>query len=93
MYRIMSLTHDDVQGILKMIDAAEHLEGIEIVHGDFRLHVVRGARRDVQRAAVSPLPSATTPAPVPATVTSAPEATDFALPEWPRSPRAAEVRA
>ena len=35
------LTHDDVQSILKMIDAAEHLEEIEIVHGSFRLHVVR----------------------------------------------------
>ena len=41
------LTHDDVQSILKMIDAAEHLEEIEIVHGNFRLHVIRngGAQR------------------------------------------------
>jgi acetyl-CoA carboxylase biotin carboxyl carrier protein len=35
------LTHDDVQSILKLIDAAEHLEEIEIVHGPFRLHVIR----------------------------------------------------
>jgi acetyl-CoA carboxylase biotin carboxyl carrier protein len=44
-----NLTHDDVQSILKMIDAAEHLEEIEIVHGNFRLHVVRngsGSLRD-----------------------------------------------
>ncbi|NJO22977.1 MAG: acetyl-CoA carboxylase biotin carboxyl carrier protein [Sphingomonadales bacterium] len=37
----MDLTHSDVQCILKIIDAAEHLEEIEIVHGGFRLHVVR----------------------------------------------------
>ncbi|MBX9589851.1 MAG: hypothetical protein K2X43_11125 [Hyphomonadaceae bacterium] len=35
------LTHDDVQSILKMIDAAEHLQEVEIVHGRFRLHVIR----------------------------------------------------
>lgn len=38
----MNLTHDDVQAILKIVDAAEHLEEIELVHGGFRLHVVRG---------------------------------------------------
>ena len=37
----MDLTHNDVQSILKIIDAAEHLDEIEIVHGGFRLHVVR----------------------------------------------------
>jgi acetyl-CoA carboxylase biotin carboxyl carrier protein len=37
----MDLTHNDVQTILKIIDAAEHLEEIELVHGGFRLHVVR----------------------------------------------------
>ena len=37
------LTHSDVESILKMIDAAEHLNEIEIVHGGFRLHVVREA--------------------------------------------------
>lgn len=35
------LTHSDVESILKIIDAAEHLNEIEIVHGSFRLHVVR----------------------------------------------------
>ncbi len=35
------LTHSDVESILKIIDAAEHLNEIEIVHGGFRLHVVR----------------------------------------------------
>jgi len=35
------LTHSDVESILKIIDAAEHLNEIEIVHGNFRLHVVR----------------------------------------------------
>lgn len=37
------LTHSDVESILKIIDAAEHLNEIEIVHGSFRLHVVREA--------------------------------------------------
>ena len=37
----MDLTYSDIQSILKIIDAAEHLEEIEIVHGGFRLHVVR----------------------------------------------------
>lgn len=35
------LTHSDVESILKIIDAAENLNEIEIVHGSFRLHVVR----------------------------------------------------
>jgi acetyl-CoA carboxylase biotin carboxyl carrier protein len=37
----MNLTHDDVRNILKIIDEAEHLEEIELVYGDFRLHVTR----------------------------------------------------
>ena len=65
----MNLTHDDVQGILKIIDAAEHLEEIEIVHGGFRLHVVRGnggSRRDVQRVVPSTILPVGAPPPVPA---------------------------
>ncbi len=73
-YRSMSLTHDDVQGILKMIDAAEHLDEIEIVQGSFRLHVVRGARRDMQRAPATPPPTAATPAPAPEIEIPTPEA-------------------
>lgn len=44
------LTHSDVESIMKIIDAAEHLNEIEIVHGGFRLHVVRGARENSVRA-------------------------------------------
>jgi acetyl-CoA carboxylase biotin carboxyl carrier protein len=40
----MNLTHDDVRTILKIVDAAEHLEEVELVHGSFRLHVVRNSR-------------------------------------------------
>ncbi len=68
----MNLTHDDVQGILKMIDAAEHLEEIEIVHGSFRLRVVRGTRRDMERTTATP--PAVLPAPMPAAEISTPEA-------------------
>jgi len=53
------LTHNDVQSILKIIDAAEHLEEIEIVHGGFRLHVVRNGggslrARSQEQAAAEP---------------------------------------
>jgi acetyl-CoA carboxylase biotin carboxyl carrier protein len=53
----MNLTHDDVQAILKIVDAAEHLEEVEIVHGGFRLHLVRsanGALRQLQDATGAP---------------------------------------
>lgn len=42
------LTHSDIESILKIIDAAEHLNEIEIAHGSFRLHVVRDAERSSQ---------------------------------------------
>ena len=47
----MDLTHTDIQSILKIIDAAEHLDEIEIVHGDFRLHVVRNGNGNLREAA------------------------------------------
>ena len=37
----MDLKYSDVQSILKIIDEAEHLNEIELVLGNFRLHVVR----------------------------------------------------
>lgn len=37
----MELTHEDVQRIVKIIDEAEHLEELELVYGDLRLHVRR----------------------------------------------------
>jgi len=51
------LTQSDVENILKMIDAAEHLDEIEIVHGGFRLHVVRnggGVLRTESRTSAIP---------------------------------------
>jgi acetyl-CoA carboxylase biotin carboxyl carrier protein len=67
------LTHSDVESILKIIDAAEHLNEIEIVHGGFRLHVVREASGNGPSARaptvsqVPPQPNATSaPAPQPA---------------------------
>jgi acetyl-CoA carboxylase biotin carboxyl carrier protein len=59
----MDLTRSDVESILKIIDAAEHLDEVELVHNGLRLHVVRHgsggvrpsssgvARADVVRAA------------------------------------------
>jgi acetyl-CoA carboxylase biotin carboxyl carrier protein len=66
----MNLTHNDVQAILKIVDAAEHLEEVELVHGGFRLHVVRNGRGVLgqpqgltitQTAAEGPAASATNP--------------------------------
>lgn len=37
----MNLTHDDVDGILKIIDEGQHLNEIEFVVGGLRLRVVR----------------------------------------------------
>lgn len=58
----MDLTHNDIQSILKIIDAAEHLNEIEIVHGDFRLHVVRNGNGSLGAApkAAAPTQPATT---------------------------------
>jgi acetyl-CoA carboxylase biotin carboxyl carrier protein len=61
----MDLTHSDVQSILKIIDAAEHLEEVEITHNGFRLHVVRTSGGTLHRPphAASPTqPSAEAPA-------------------------------
>jgi acetyl-CoA carboxylase biotin carboxyl carrier protein len=56
------LTHSDIESILKIIDAAEHLNEIEIAHGSFRLHVVRdagGSNHSIgaPRTLVSPSPA------------------------------------
>lgn len=75
------LTHSDVESILKIIDAAEHLNEIEIVHGSFRLHVVRdgnGVGRSIS-APMSMAPQASPPpstnhAPAPQIVPAAPAA-------------------
>src|SRR5262245_18520631 len=38
----MELTHEDVKKILEIIDRTEHLGEVELVIGEFRLHVRRG---------------------------------------------------
>jgi acetyl-CoA carboxylase biotin carboxyl carrier protein len=89
----MNLTHNDVQTILKIVDAAEHLEEVELVHGGFRLHVVRNSRGVLgqpqgltitQTAVEGPPASATNPpsasAPAAATASRAP-ATAVSVPE------------
>lgn len=44
----MDLTFKDVQSILEIIDAAEHLNEIELVLGGFRLHVVRNGEGEAK---------------------------------------------
>lgn len=71
----MTLTHQDVREILSMIDAAEHLNEIELVMGGFRLHVVRNGAGGgtVQRATPVPVaqpvsaPAIASPKPVAST--------------------------
>ncbi|KAB2919008.1 MAG: acetyl-CoA carboxylase biotin carboxyl carrier protein [Hyphomicrobiaceae bacterium] len=84
----MDLTYSDVQAILKIIDAAEHLDEIELVHGGFRLHVVRnGAGGATQRpahvVASGPAPSAGTSAAVNAVPVVAPEPARTSEPALP----------
>ncbi|MBI3372569.1 MAG: acetyl-CoA carboxylase biotin carboxyl carrier protein [Betaproteobacteria bacterium] len=52
----MELTHDDVRQILKIIDDAAHLEELELVHGDFRLHVRRHGAVERAMASAAPVP-------------------------------------
>jgi acetyl-CoA carboxylase biotin carboxyl carrier protein len=56
----VELSHEDVKRILEIIDASEHLQELELVHGGFRLHVRRGAAGVVaptEERVVSPLAS------------------------------------
>ena len=64
----MELSHEDVKKILEIIDASEHLQELELVHGGFRLHVSRGAAgaAPTEERATSPA------APEPTAPTSAP---------------------
>ena len=64
----MELSHEDVKKILEIIDASEHLQELELVHGGFRLHVRRGAAgaAPTEERAISPA------APEPMAPTSAP---------------------
>jgi acetyl-CoA carboxylase biotin carboxyl carrier protein len=82
------LTHSDVESIMKIIDAAEHLNEIEIVHGNFRLHVVRSAGENSVRtpemsarpqAAPQPSPSKE-PSPEKAAATPAARAASAEIP-------------
>lgn len=61
----MTLTHQDVREILSMIDAAEHLNEIELVMGGFRLHVVRNGASGQMMQRATPMavaPPASAPA-------------------------------
>jgi acetyl-CoA carboxylase biotin carboxyl carrier protein len=64
------LTHEDVKRILALVDEAEHLQEVEIVYGDLRLHVRRDgggsasappasmdAEEEASAAAAPPLPA------------------------------------
>jgi len=80
----MTLTHQDVRDILSMIDAAEHLNEIELTMGGFRLHVVRNGAGGtlLQRAAPVPMaqPVAAAASPAPAAAPAAPSAASETVP-------------
>jgi acetyl-CoA carboxylase biotin carboxyl carrier protein len=65
----MELSHDDVKKILEIIDSAEHLEEIEVVHGGFHLHIQRGGATGTSVRAKPPFPgtpkTASSPSPAP----------------------------
>src|SRR5262245_4619092 len=84
--RAMDLTYRDVQNILKIIDDAEHLDEIELVFGEFRLHVVRnGAGKSVSMSDTVPQAERNGPASaqvsMPAAATSPARATEVLVPE------------
>ena len=58
------LTHEDVQRILKIIDEAKDLEELELVYGDFRLHIRRhGAGERPMPSSAARAAAAAAPAP------------------------------
>jgi acetyl-CoA carboxylase biotin carboxyl carrier protein len=77
----MNLTHSDVQSILKIIDAAEHLNEIKFVHNGFELHVVRQGGATMLQA-----PAAQSVSAPPANVAKVP-----AVPARPAAAPAADV--
>ena len=72
------LTHEDVRKIMELVDAAEHLDEIELEYAGYRLHLRRGGSGDAGMRPAS-FPPAAKPAPVlaasttPAKETAAPE--------------------
>lgn len=70
------LTHEDVQRILKIIDEAKHLEELDLVYGDFRLHIRRhgSGERPAQTSATSPVAASAAPAQAPAPAKAKPAA-------------------
>lgn len=72
------LTHEDVRKIIELVDAAEHLDEIELEYAGYRLHLRRGGSGDAGMRPAS-FPPAAKPAPVlaasttPAKETAAPE--------------------
>jgi len=63
----MELTHDDVKKILEIIDNAEHLDEVELVHGGFHLRVHRGAASMAapRQPALASVPPSPKPVPEP----------------------------
>lgn len=81
----MDLTHSDVQTILKIVDAAEHLEEIELVHGGFRLHVVRNGRGVLGQSPGLTITQTAVEGPA-ALATNPPSASTLAAPTASRAP-------
>ncbi len=75
------LTHDDVSKILEIIDAAPHLDEVQLDFAGVRLHVRRGGGAPASQAA--PASSAPAPSPAPAPAAAAPAARRTAHPPAP----------
>lgn len=75
----MDLTHKDVREILSIIDAAEHLNEIELVMGSFRLHVVRQGAGGAAARAMPAAPASSALAAAPSTSAAVQPAAPVAL--------------
>ena len=89
------LTHEDVRKIIELVDAAEHLDEIELEYAGYRLHLRRGGSGDAGMRPAS-FPPAAKPAPKAATKAtgqSKPQFSDASGNSWGgRGPRPAWLR-
>ena len=83
------LTHEDVRKIIEFVDAAEHLDEVELVYNGFRLHLRRGGSGDAGIRAAAPIPSGKL---APAAVASLAPAKADAAPEQPLAEGVVAVR-
>ena len=86
---VTDLTHEDIRKIIELVDAAEHLDEVELVYGGFRLHLRRGGSGAAGIRAAAPIPAGKL---APAVVASVAPAKPGAAPEQPLAEGVVAVR-